>query len=229
MSLTAHGILRHSPFFGGVSPAELERLVALARVVRLDRHQLAFSQGDDCPGLYVIGLGRVRVFKVAPGGKEHVLHIMERGQTFAEVAAIGGFPCPASAEALEDTICALIPSAPLRAALAGSHDLCLQLMGSLCGWVRHLVGLMEDLFRRDASGRVARYLLDAAGPDGRTVHLPGLKRHLASHLNLTSETLSRTLRRFADAGLLADTPERGLTLTHREGLAAIAGGAGPLV
>jgi CRP/FNR family transcriptional regulator, dissimilatory nitrate respiration regulator len=50
---------------------------------------------------------------------------------------------------------------------------------------------------RDAHGRVARWLLERSGAGG-LVELPTSRKHLASHLNLTPETLSRTLRRFEE-------------------------------
>ena len=86
----------------------------------------------------------------------------------------------------------------------------LGMMSGLTLWVRHLVGLMEDVVLRDAAGRLARYLLDSQVGDDGLVELPTLKRHLASHLNLTSETFSRTLRRLIDAGLFDQPPPRGL-------------------
>ena len=54
---------------------------------------------------------------------------------------------------------------------------------------------MEDLTLRDAAGRLARFLLELPQSKRTTdgiVKLPGLKHYVASHLNLTSETFSRT-------------------------------------
>ena len=67
-------------------------------------------------------------------------------------------------------------------------------------WVRHLIGLMEDIVLRDAAGRLARHLLEACGPEGEMFTLPSLKKDLASHLNLTSETVSRTLAALGTPG-----------------------------
>ena len=65
-------------------------------------------------------------------------------------------------------------------------------------------------------------------PDGIT-ELPTLKRHLASHLNLTSETFSRTLRRLVDAGLIAEQQGNRVRLLDREALGRVAEGMFPKV
>jgi CRP/FNR family transcriptional regulator len=201
----------------------------MARVKRYVRGTVVFRQGAPCPGVFVLGSGLVRIFKAAPSGKEHVLHFVEPGHTFAEVAAIGGFPCPAYAEASQDSTCVLLPTGPFAQALQEDHTLCLQIMASMAFWVRHLVGLMEDIVLRDAAGRVARYLLEACGSESDLFVLRSLKKDLASHLNLTSETLSRTLRRLVDAGLIEQRAGGRLRIVRRAELERLADGLFPLV
>jgi CRP/FNR family transcriptional regulator len=101
------------------------------------------------------------------------------------------------------------------------------MLAGLAQWVKHLVGLMEDVVLRDAAGRLARYLLQCeTSPDG-AVRLPILKRHLASHLNLTSETLSRMFRRLTDARLIARDEGDQIRLLDRERLEMAADGRFP--
>jgi CRP/FNR family transcriptional regulator len=226
---TPDAILSRCHFFAQVDQQRLRRLAQITRTRKFRKGQLIFRQGDACPGVYVVASGMVRVFKIGPGGKEHVLHMVGPGNTFAEVAAIGGFECPANAEAIASTTCALIPLEPFRRAMSDDHQLCLQMMAGLSFWVRHLLSLLEDLVLRDAAGRIARFLLEAE-PDGDgTVKLPALKRHVASHLNLTSETFSRTLSRLIEAGMIVELENSRVQLVDPKRLRMVSEGPFPKI
>jgi CRP/FNR family transcriptional regulator len=226
MKPTNREILQSCSLFRQLDDASAESLLAFAQRRRYPAGKTIFRQGDAPPGLYVVARGLVRIYKLGPGGREHVLHLVGPGGTFAEVAVMGDFPCPADAEAVEETECLMLRAALFRGALRDDHRLCLQLLTGMTFWVRHLVGLLEDITLRDALGRVARYLQDAA-VDEVSVELPSLKKHLASHLNLTSETLSRTLRRLSEAGLIENVSSQSLRIVDPEGLREAANGLFP--
>lgn len=222
-------ILQSCRLFSDVPAESFQRLAVMGRISKFDNGQLIFREGEPCPGVYVVGEGMVRVFKTGPGGKEHVLHIVGPGETFAEVAAVGGFDAPASAEAVAPSVCALLPGEPLRQALTIDHPLCLGIISGLTRWVRHLVNLMEDVVLRDAAGRLARFLLASHPAEDGTIELPSLKRHVASHLNLTSETFSRTLRRLVEAGLVDQPDATRLRLLDPVRLRLVADGLYPKI
>jgi len=211
-----------------LSDASLGLLADRAHVRRFRKGERVFTQGDPCPGFYAVSEGLVRVYKLAPTGKDHVLHFAEPRGTFGEVVAITGIPAPAHADAVRDTVCAVVPASLFQSALAENHALCLELLTGMAGWVKQLVGLLEDIVLRDASGRIARHLLEAS-PAAPTefFQLRILKRDLASHLNLTSETLSRTLRRLADMGLVETGEGQRLRILDRKQLDQVARGMLP--
>ena len=229
MSDQIRQILTRCKFFAEVRGDSLDRLVRMGLRKSFKKGRILFRQGDPCPGVYIVESGQVRVFKRAPSGKEHVLHFVEPLQTFAEVAAIGGFNCPAFAEATTDATCVLLPNEPFNRALREDHGLCLELMGSMALWVRNLIGLIEDVVLRDAAGRLAQHLLEASSSDGEAFVLPSLKKDLASHLNLTSETFSRTLKRLEVAGLIEQLDGGSLRILRRDDLQKMADGLYPTI
>ena len=222
-------IIAECSLLRGVSLAHRRRLVNMARRVTFATGTLVFRQDDPCPGIFCVGSGVVRVYRIGAGGKEHTLHMAGAGQTFAEVAVIGGFPCPAYAEVTQAAQCALLPALAVLAMLREEHAFCLELLVGMSHWVRHLTGLLEDIALRDASGRVARHLLQAgqdargrdAGRGAGIIGLAGLKKHIASHLNLTSETFSRVLRKLADGGLVELVDEKHLRIVDRKELESL--------
>ncbi len=226
MSERVASLIRDCPFFSGLDDRSVGLLSAMAAGKRYEAGEMIFRQGDDPPGVFIVTSGQVRVYKLAPHGKEHVLHLPGPGETFLEVAVLGGFACPAFAEAVEPSDCLLLPAQKFRRAVDEDHALCRQLLFGMSRSVRRLVGLMEDIVLRDAAGRVARHLLAMHADQGEVIELPALKKHLASHLNLTSETLSRTLRRLTEAGLIDSTEGQAVRVCDPDGLGEIAAGVG---
>jgi len=227
MKNDAKTILKSASFFSEVDQKSLSLLSRMAEARAFEKGEMVFHQGHPPPGVFVVRQGLVRLFLVAPNGKEHILHLAGEGTTFGEVAAMGRFPLPANAEAVEPTTCLLLPTAPFNSALKQNHRLSLQIVASLTGWVRRFVGSLEGIVLRDAAGRLADFFLKAkAEPSGHIV-LPSQKKFIASHLNLTSETLSRSLRQLKQAGLLQEIQPHRFHIPDRKKLEQAAEGLFP--
>ncbi len=219
-------IVEGSSLYRGLSGSSVDRIIGVSRTVRVSAGEPLFGDRVSCPGVYVVGTGMIRLMRSGPSGKVHVLRFVEEGGSLGEAAVIGGFAAPVAAVAHVDSECALFPAEAFRALIERDHALCLEIMRSMASRVHKLVDLLEDLILRDAMGRVARYVSEHAAGTGEWLTLPVLKQDLARHLNLTSETLSRTLRRLTEVGAIEVEADR-LHLTDRALLQRIADGRAP--
>jgi len=177
--VSAADILEQTQILSGLSQPWRTRLSQVSRVVRFSARQVVFREGAPPPGLYGVGSGLVRVVKEGPTGRQLVLHFAHPGHSFGEVAVFGNFDAPASAEAVEDSVCAMIPRESLQLLLREHHELCLELLGSTARWVRALV---ELILTQETLSRTLRKLVEAnviaSLPDGmiRIADTDGLRK-----------------------------------------------------
>lgn len=207
-------VVRDCPLFAGLGPANIQLLASAAKVDDFAAGELIFKQGERCHGVYIVETGVVRVYCQGDEGHEHVLHLCGPGQSFAEVAVFADFDLPANAAAVEPTRCLLIPAEIIQNQIATNHDFCRQMVASMAFWTRHFTELLGDIVLRDASDRILSYLQSLPRDSTGMVDLPGPKKHIANHLNLTSETFSRTLRRLADRNQIEITSGRGIRVVN---------------
>lgn len=171
---------------------------------------------------YVVLSGRVKVYRLSPRGGEQVLHVYGPGQSFGEAAVVRGGNYPAHAETLEETEVLVVEAAALKRAIAANPDVAMGMLAGLSAKLHEFADLIESLSLKQVPARLAGELLrqaDEAGEEAFT--LKQAKRDLAARLGTTPETLSRTLAKLRDAGLIRMQGKQ-VSILNRERLAEVA-------
>ncbi len=210
--------------FGGMSRADLAQLASIALRRKFSKGQTILVEGQETTGFYLVESGRVKVFKISPDGKEHILHIIEPGFSFAEACIFfEERTCPASASALEDSGMIFLPKGALLEELKRNCSLGLRMLGSMATWIRLMAEQVASLSLRTVEGRVVNYLValtkkeNVPFEDGQTVTLDVEKGVLAARLGTIPETFSRALKKLQDSQLIKVERSR-VTLLDIEGL-----------
>lgn len=216
--------------FAGLERGQLTWLARIASAVQANRGETIFTQGQPAEGFYGIQSGRVKLYRTAPDGRQQILHFFGAGDVFGEAAVFSGSAYPANASAIAPTRLVHIPKAPFVQALSRDPQLALNMLATLARYLHRFANLIEELSLRDVSVRLARFLLDEAERSGRRVagglrvDLPTTKTELAARLGTVSETLSRTLGKFRDQGLI-EVKGRAITILDHGALEALLAGA----
>jgi CRP/FNR family transcriptional regulator len=216
-------VIARIPLFSGLSRGQLAELQGIVLEKNFGKGELIFSEGDEGDGFYVILQGRVKVFKVSPDGKEHILHIFTPGQTFGEVPVFAGEQFPANAEALQDSRALFFPRSTFVALLEKNPGLSLKLLADLSAKLRQFAVQIENLSLKEVPARLATYLLVLAEEQGRgdQVTLSISKGQLASLLGTIPETLSRIFAKLSSQQLI-QVEGRKIVLMNAEGLRDLA-------
>src|SRR5687768_11674237 len=92
--------LRTVPLFACLSDAELSMLVADFSPFEYTKADTLFWQGDSSTELYLLRRGKVRIYKLSPGGRETSINIFSTGDIIGEFAAIDQQPRSATAQTI---------------------------------------------------------------------------------------------------------------------------------
>jgi CRP-like cAMP-binding protein len=203
--------LRASPLFKDFPAADAGRVAERCFFREFEKGQILFRERDEAVAFYVVAAGQVKVFKESVDGRELIIKIMRPGDLVGEAAALAGFPYPATAQALDDAAVVEVPRREFAALIKSEPGLALNIIAALSVRLNQISAVLEKLTLKDVPARLASYLLERVRADAEGeeyVELDVTKTSLAATLGTVPETLSRTLRRFVDAGLVASEGRR---------------------
>jgi CRP/FNR family transcriptional regulator len=227
MPPTVDELLRASALFKRLGSDDRARVASHTKVRRYEKGETIFAEGDPSDYFFDIASGRVKIFKMTPTGKDVILEIFGVGDPLGAVAVYGNRPFPASAVALEDTTCLLIPRQAFFALIEQHPTL---VRGLLLGLTVRLVDLtsrLAELTGGRVDARFARFFLKLAenrpaSADGVFIPMPLSRQELADLTGTTIETAIRIMSRWGKEQIVR-TEKEGFRLIDRAALELLAG------
>jgi CRP/FNR family cyclic AMP-dependent transcriptional regulator len=206
VKITAHpaSALWHSvPYLQALPDHVVGDLAAVATRHVYTQGSTLFMEGEPAAGLFLVEQGVIKICRFAADGREHILHLVDGGDTFNDVSALDGGENPACAIALTDAVVWRIARPDLRR-VAGQHpELAWALIESIARRARYLVGVVQDLAMRNVKGRLARLLLDQAeAVEHGAPPIPLTQEEMASRLGTVREVVGRALRSLSAANII---------------------------
>ena len=205
---TNETVLRKTQLFAKLTESEMQMLCARVSKMHFGRGETLFSEGDQCRGLFVVALGRIRIFKLSPSGREQVLAVEGPGSSFAELPVFDGGMYPASASVLEDAEVLFISRKDFQNYCREHPEVALKVLAVIGSRLRRLVSIIEDLSFTTVRQRLISLLLRLAQGGGAAtkqsvrVELTTTHQDLAAELGTVRELVSRNLSRLQAEGFL---------------------------
>ena len=208
------------PLFRGLKDNELTSLAELCEIRHADKGQQIFAEGDPAQAFYVLASGRVRVFKLAPSGREQTLITPEPPMSFAEAALFAAQRYPAYCAALEDSDIVVIDKSRFLRFIESKPQLALNMIALMAERLRGFARKIEQLSLMGVVPRLAEYFIQQSdGKNEFTFEIS--KTDLASLLGTVPETLSRALGKLKSGGIISEIGSK-VIIKDREALEEIA-------
>lgn len=195
-------VLKATPVFRKLAPEDRAVVARAASLRTYRKGETIFEQDAPADAFYTIASGRVKIFKMLPTGKDMILEVFGAGDPLGAIAAYDGRPFPASAVALEDTVCVLIPREAFFSLLEANPSLVRGLMLGMTVRMVELTNRLAELSGTRIEPRFARLFLKLASEMGRRerggVFIPLLlsRQELADMTGTTIETAIRIMSRW---------------------------------
>ncbi|MFZ5949938.1 MAG: Crp/Fnr family transcriptional regulator [Candidatus Rifleibacteriota bacterium] len=181
-------------------PAEL--LEALASIVisrSVVASEMLFAQNQPATGFYLIESGQVKIYRMAPDGREQVIHLFGPGEIFGEVPVFQGSAYPAYAQTTKKSNVLYISRDRFLDLGKRQPEILLSLLAVLSLRLRQFVELIDDFSLKDISARLAKFLCrNCGGCNLKKLKLPFSKTDLAAQLGTIPATLSRTFKKLVE-------------------------------
>jgi CRP-like cAMP-binding protein len=227
VTVKVQDLLLEVALYRQLSEEDRDHLAAAASVAVFEKGEVVFHEGDPALDFFTLARGRIKVYKVMPNGRFMILGILGPSDPVGAVAVYEEVAYPATAEAMEETVCIRIPKEPFFQLLTSRPSLTRGLLKAMTHRIVVLANRLAEQTTGTVETRFARLFLKLAGEMGRRqesglfIPLSLSRQDLADLMGTTVETSIRIMSRWGKEGVVL-TEKDGFLVSDRRALERLA-------
>ncbi|WP_322996069.1 Crp/Fnr family transcriptional regulator [Castellaniella sp.] len=207
------------PIFNHLPPDELAVIADKASMHSYESGQFIHRPGDPSNKIFIIHQGTIKVYRLADTGKKQLVRILSPGDFAGELSLFSATAHDSYAETMQASEICTIHRADVQELLLQYPGIGLHMLAELSRRLGSSEKQTAAITTVSINARLAQYLADQAERvNSAQFDLPMSRRHLASFLGTTPETISRRLGEFEDAGWILQTGQRQMTILDLDAL-----------
>lgn len=220
-------VVRNVPLFASLREREWEDVANLLNGICFPRDAYVFFEGDPPDYLYIVWMGRIKLVRHSPDGRDVVLDVLGPGRMMGELAVFEGAPYSQTAQTMEESALITIARTDFLYLLERYPSVALAVINELGRRLRVANDLVQSLAVDRVDRRIARALLrlslynSVRTEEGIMIQMRLTRQDLADMTGTTVETAIRVMSRFRKEGWI--TTQRGRVIIKQpEALSRIA-------
>lgn len=191
--------------FAGLSTNQIDALAKVSKLVNVDRGEPVFVGYELLNDFYLLLNGQIKISVTSLYGLEKVVCLIDSGQTFGEETLfIKESEYSLCAQAIIDCQVLIIPRDAILSILDSSATFARSMLVLLSERNCQRINEIKYISLQNSTQRLINFLLQRSQETSNEywLQLPVNKQTIASMLNITPETFSRSMHRLINAGLI---------------------------
>ena len=197
--MTSPKDIKQIPLFSGLSEEEIGEIASYVERKSFSRKKTIFFEG------------KVKITKLSHDGKEIIIELISPRDFFGGFAVLNGFPYPANAVAMEDSVIIRISRRNIMGIIERFPNFMYDITANLGERVREFHDTLKNIALERVESRIAALLLKLAEKTGEKndqgeieISMRLTKQDIAEMVGTTVETAIRVMSRFRKSGLIKD-------------------------
>lgn len=211
--------IKDIPFFRDISAEELALVRECLHEKCFEKGQSLFREGESCQRIFFVKSGRVKLYRMGPGGREQTLETLNAGDTCACNPGSTAWHCSSSAEAVTDAAVWFLSKEHYVNLVKTHANVARSLNRLFAERLQCFSSLIEDISLKDSKKRVVKFLLEIMEENGseEILSIPFTREEIAQRIGTARETVARQLSDLKKKKLIEIKP-RQILILDKEGL-----------